>query len=369
MGPRGLTFAVGVINGINGMKETTFRVVTADDVDPADLDRFLQRAFSKQQCDFWRDHSLWVYRGNQHRLVALNHLSQIVGQYAYIPTVIWLLDRKMSASFWVDLYVDPQWRKRGIQRQLDQISRQTTDLQLSFPNELSTAIHRKHGLAIRDDFRIMMAPFHPTKLPRLLINTGRRGQILRYLATLTKPAAWLYRRRLEQYQATSARILEQPEAEFLANIFLKYRNGMITTNRTPDFIQWRYLESPHRSEYSFLLGGAEATPSLAAVCHTTVSYGVLVTRLIDLFGDLEDHHGVADLLKLVVGEAARRGSSQVTALASTPGLRAIMRANGFVLSRRFPFRWSSQDPETMRIIGKRSCHWVLADSDNDLILT
>jgi hypothetical protein len=172
---------------------------------------------------------------------------------------------------------------------------------------------------------------------------------------------------LERYEPASAQILEEPEAESLAAIFLRHREGWITTNRSADFIRWRYLESPHRSQYTFFIGGSGLTPSLAAVSRTLTRHGVTVTRILDIFGDLEDRKGLSDILRLVAREAVKRGASQVTAIASDPTLMSILRANGFFVSVRFPFCWFSRDPEVVRIIGESRCHWVLADSDNDLL--
>jgi hypothetical protein len=299
-------------------------------------------------------------------LVVLNSSNQIVGYYAYIPTVTWLLDREVPASFCVDLYVPSEQRGQGIQRLTDQVIRQMAGLQLSFPNELSFAIHRKHGLGVRDDYRSMMLPLIPPKVVPLRFVRGGKGLAVRCAAQLARPAAWLYRRWLERYEPVSAQILEEPEAESLAAIFLRQRDGWITTNRSADFIRWRYLESPHRLQYTFFIGGAGSTPSLAAVSRTLTHWGVTVTRILDIFGDLEDRKGVSDIVRLAAREAVKQGASQVRAVASDPTLISTLRVNGF-FANRFRFRWSSQDPEVMRIIGESRCHWVLADSDNDLL--
>jgi hypothetical protein len=171
---------------------------------------------------------------------------------------------------------------------------------------------------------------------------------------------------LERYEPVSAQILGEPEAESLAAIFFRHREGWITTNRSADFIRWRYLESPHRSQYTFFIGGSGSTPSLAAVSRTLTLRGVTVTRILDIFGDLEDQKGVSDIVRLVAREAVKQGASQVRAVASDPTLVSTLRVNGF-FANRFRFRWSSQDPEIMRIVGVNRCHWVLADSDNDLL--
>lgn len=349
------------------MTKAALRVVTAGEVDAAQLDRFLRGYFSEQKCDFLRDHGLWRHRDNRYRLVVLNSSNQIVGYCAAIPTPIWLLEREIPALFWVDLYVPPEWRGRGIQSLTDQVVHQMADLNLGFPNKFVVPIHRKHGWGVREDCRVMLLPLVPSKVIQVHIAVGWKGLALRSAAWLANPAAWLCRHWLERYEPVSARIVEDPDAESLAVIFRQHREGWITTNRTTDWIRWRYLESPHRSQYTFFTGGSGSIPSLVVVSRTFIRRGVKVTRFLDIFGDLGDRKGLSDVLRLAVREAAKQGASQVTAKASHSALRSILLANGFLYRVSCRLRWFSRDPDVMRIVGESRCHWVLADSDSDTV--
>lgn len=349
------------------MNKFSFRVTTAEDVDEDQLDHFMRGYFSKVKCAFLREHGLWRHKSNKHRMIVLNDSDQIVGYCAAIPTTIWLVDREMPALFWVDNYVPPKWRGRRIQSLTDQAIRQVPELHLGFPNEFVVPIHRKHGWMVREDCSVMLMPLIPSKIVALQTVSDRKKFAFRFVSQFAKPAAWLWRRWLKDYQPSSAQILEDPDPEFFAAIFRRYRDGWVTVDRSAEYFNWRYIQSPHQAQYTFFAGGSNRVPSLVVICRTFDRRGSKVIRILDIFGDLEDRKGLSDVLRLVAREAIKQGVSQVTIMATDPSLKSILKSNGFILSVVSRFRCYSQDPSLMEIVGKGRCHWALADSDNDTV--
>jgi GNAT superfamily N-acetyltransferase len=342
---------------------TSVSIDDATAVDSQRLDRFLRGCFSGRKRDFLRDHGTWRHRGDQNRLVALIG-GEVAGYCAVIPTQVFLRDRAVPGLWWVDLYVDPPYRGRGIARRFDEAVSAMKGVKLGIPNRVAARIHRQHGWGVRDDYRLLMVPLAPLSVPRVREAVGARGLALRAGARLLGPAARLYRRRLARYEPTSARVVESPDPDALAAVFRRHRRGWVTTDRTARFIRWRYLDSPHRSQYTFFVGGP-SPPSLAAVLRTFLHRGAKVTRVLDVFGDLSDGEGLRDLLKLVTREAAGVGASQVSAKATHPALASALRSVGFVFGVRSSFCWLSDDADVMRTIEEGPCHWMLADSDSD----
>jgi GNAT superfamily N-acetyltransferase len=349
------------------MEKPAYRVVSAAELDPIELDRFLRLCFSENKCDFLRDHGAWRHRGNQNRHAVVSDSGEIVGYFASIPTRVLVQGQERPALWWMDLYVLPQFRGQGIQRLTDAAARKMADLHFGFPNHLAAIIHAKHGWGVRSDYRVMMLPLEPSRIPHLRQIGGWRGYGSRTVAHIMRPAAWAYRHWLARGKNGSAQILSDPTAEILANVFHQQSLELITTCRDPDFIRWRYLDSPHRSQYTFFVGGFHQFPNLAIVTRTFVRQEARVTRILDIFGDFEDRRGLAELLRFVTREATTQGSVYVSALATHPGLMSTLRAHGFILHTSSRLRWWSGDPELMQIIGQGPCHWCLADSDNDSI--
>ena len=250
---------------------------------------------------------------------------------------------------------------------INQTVRQLSELNLGFPNKFVVPIHRKNGYDVREDYKIMMLPLIPSKVVTFQTGSGIRGLAMKLVSRLAEPLAWLWRRRQGRRRPASAQILESPDPEGFAAIFRQYRDGFVTTNRSAEYIHWRYIESPYRAQYAFFTGGSGPVPSVVVICRTLLHNGVKVTRVLDIFGDMADRKGLKDLLRVVVREAIRQGASQITAMATLPSLMSILRSNGFFLSVPCRFCYYSRRPDLMRIFREHPCHWVLADSDNDTV--
>lgn len=181
------------------------------------------------------------------------------------------------------------------------------------------------------------------------------------------PIAWVYRQWLAVQSNPIARRLENPSAEFLADVFRRQDHSILTTNRTAEYLRWRYLEAPYREQLLFFTAGAEQTPVLAAVTRIFMRQGVKIARILDVFGDLSDDVALTALLRRIVVEMSRQKAIYITAMVTRPELFPIFRAVGFVFSVSSRFRWFSPDLEVMRIIGEEPGYWCLGDSDNDSI--
>lgn len=349
------------------MTNHTYTVVNGRDLSPEKLDGLMRRCFSTTKSDFLRDHGDWRHHGNEHRYVVVQDDGEQVGYFASIPVEVLFQGEPRAALWWMDLFVPPEYRGRGIQRVTDQAARQMADLHLGFPNHVAAAIHQKHGWGVRSDYRVVMLPLQPTKLPHIREAAGWKSYARLAAAWALMPVAWGYRRWLAAQSHLAARRVEDPTAEFLADVFRKQDHRILTTNRTADYLRWRYLESPHRQQLLFFTSGAEQAPALAAVTRSFMRQGVKIARILDVFGNLSDTVALTALLRRIVVEMSRQKAVYITAMVTRPELVPIFRAVGFVFSVSSRFRWFSPDPEEMRLMGETPGYWCLGDSDNDSI--
>jgi GNAT superfamily N-acetyltransferase len=340
-------------------------IVTAAGVEPARLDAFLTRAYGPEKSEFLRLHGRWWHHGDENRLVVVRG-DEIAGYCAVIPTRCRVDGVVHDAVWWVDLIVLPEFRGQGLQHMLDEALRARVDLKLGFPNPLAAKMHRKHGWGVREDFRALLLPLAPRATRIVRTAEGAQGALLRAGAALLTPAAGLFRRRLARYQPVHAAMLATSDPELLAAIFARHqRADVVTTARDAEFLRWRYLEAPYRDALAFYTGGgAPSAPSVALVARTLPLASGTLVRVLDLFGDLDDAHAVRDVVGLCLRDAARGGAVQVTALATVPRLRALLRSLGFVASSTARFCWHSHVPALLdRLWGE--CWFTLGDSDND----
>ncbi len=340
------------------------RVVTADDVDAGALDAFLRRFFSPAHCDFLNQHGAWWHRGQQHRHVAVVG-DDIAGYCSVIPSPCRLAGETRPAHWWVDLVVDPRFRGRGLQTEMDERVRHGTEVLLGFPNALAARIHRKHGWGVSEEHLILLMPFQPSRLRPVLRATGARGLALRAVARLAWPLAYRLRQRALRYQPVSARRLKTPNAGELADIFERYHDDTVTTTcRHGEHLHWRYFEAPYSDQLDVFVAGARS-PQIAAITRSRPTDHGPRVKILDLFGELDDPVLIADLLRRVAQEAARRNAVELSAFATQPHLFSIFRSAGFVLRTLARSCWHSADPTLMRLLDQHPSHWTYADSDQE----
>lgn len=300
-----------------------------------------------------------------------NHLGVIVrgalaGYCALIPTRVLLQDRIAEAHWWIDLIVAPPFRGRGVQSLLDREVRQRYPLLLGFPNRTAAAIHRRHGWGVREDGRVYLLPLRPCRIRGVQKGRGLTGAALRSAAVCLSPAAVLWRQRLRRFQPRSARRCRGPEPERLARIFSAFQApDAVTTSREESYFQRRYLDAPNRAELAFYEAGPPRAPSLILIARHQPRPEGLVTRILDLFGDLSDQAGVKDLLKFVLKDAIEIGACQVTGLNWSKALGPLWPALGFFIRARARFCWYSHSTKLMEGLRHAPLYWTLGDSDQD----
>jgi hypothetical protein len=189
---------------------------------------------------------------------------------------------------------------------------------------------------------------------------------MRLAARIASPAARLLRWRLAGYRPVTARVEVEPEPDRLAEVFFRsMKSDMPTTFRDADYLRWRFLAAPYRSELTFYTAGPQQSPSHILISRTTNSQWGKSTSFLDVFGDFSDREGLADIVRTALRDAVGSGSTQVLILSTVPQLSRVLRSSGFLISGKVRFCWNSTLPDIMRALGEQVCHWSLADSDND----
>ncbi|MEW5938029.1 MAG: GNAT family N-acetyltransferase [Chloroflexota bacterium] len=343
----------------------TIHLLDATQVDLALLDAFLRRVYPPLKSEFLRKHGDWLHRSPSNRIIAQVD-GQIAGYCAVIPTQVWAVGRVQSALWWVDLIVAPEFRGLGMQTLIDERVRGMSDLLLGFPNKLAGIIHRKHGWGVREDARALLLPLHPSQVKMARNAEGTRGLVLRLGAWGLAPLAALWRTRLRAKRPRGVWKMESFDAKILSGVFLRARrDGLNTTWRDAAYFDWRYAQSPHCKDYRYFLAGARENPTHYLILrHLTQPDGLRYTRILDLFGDLNDTVAIHHLLALAVQDALAHGSGQVTLASSLSALLRVAKRLGFIFSAPFGFCWRSASAEWMSAFAGEN-YWTLSDSDND----
>jgi GNAT superfamily N-acetyltransferase len=337
-------------------------IMTADEVSTDELDAFLHKVYTPKKADFLAEHGKWWHKGNHNRWV-ISQDEQIAAYCAIIPTAVNVLGDPHETFWWVDLIVDKPYRGRGLQTLFDEKIRNTADLKLGFPNELAAKIHLKHGWGVRGDLRYMVAPLVPRQLKRVQVSTGAKGLLYKGGALALTPVSSLYKALLRRTSLMGVTEMHQPQAGELADIYHRHtpHETLITTYRDEAFIQWRYLDAPYRDQLRFFTAGEKVT----IVTRTLDWQYGRITRILDVFGALDDEQTVRLALRAALTAAIEQGATEVNGIFAHPGLISVCKAMGFILSVGTLFCWHSDNQTMMNTLSDGSFHWLLHDSDND----
>jgi len=343
------------------------KLITADELEPRILDAFLRRFFSQGKCDFLLEHGAWWHKGNHNRWIILADDS-IAGYCAFIPTDIKIAQTVVPAIWWVDIIIAPEYRGRGLQSVFDDKIRENDLLKIGFPNELAARIHKKHGWGVRDDFQVRLLALRPRLLNQVKQAKGFRCVILHLFAWLVTPISLFYRLYLRLIKLNQIKCHDLRDVEELARIFEENsHNEWSTTFRSREYFTRRFQNSPNDQELKLYTFNTGDRSTHYLISRHLMRDGVVVVRILDLFGDLSNSKAIKQLLLQAVKDAEHQGACQVTIMVTNEKLGRVLQRMGFLAKSTVRFCWKTPDLIIMDMLGKEA-YWTIADSDNDEIV-
>lgn len=345
-------------------------IQTASEVDRNDLRAFLAKVYSASKSNFLHDYGKWWHGGDENRWV-LTVGDSIAGYCAVIPSRIIAGGEIVQAIWWVDLIIDLEFRGKGYQRLFDEKIRNMGEVKLGFPNALAAKIHRKHGWMVNEDLKVCLMPLIPSSLKFVGELMGIRGFFVRLAMKILNPIAFLWRKHIKKYHPRWASRQDFPSPSLYEEIFFKYyKDNYITTWRDEDHFRWRYVEAPYSEDLIYYISVKDDANILYLIARKYRTDNIIIIRILDLFGDIEDKAAVKDMLRLVSRDAVDMGASQITILVSDNLIKNIVLNSGFFLhtAARFCWIWSSGNQYQIdRNLNDIKFLWTLGDSDNDAI--
>lgn len=342
----------------------TMQVVTADQCNRSDLDKFLSRVYPPAKSYFLSHHASWWHGGDYNRVVLLLDGS-IVGYVAFIPVKLSINCELVEAIYCVDLVIAPEHRGKGLQSQLDKAMKSRQELKVGFPNALNAKIRLKYAWGVRDDLSIMLNPIKYRYLNPIRFAAGLRGVILKVIAFLLSPLALFQFLALKAYQPKRTFKAPGIDPVILSAIYINNRSDAFsTTHRDSTHFIHRYLNAPNKDEFVCFISEMDHQPTHYLVARVFSYKGVLIGRILDIFGNFEDKDTLRDLVRTCLKDMVARGVSQVTVMVSLPGQESVFRKEGFLFKSPTNFCWVSNDQQHMVAL-QNKVYWTLADSDND----
>jgi len=346
------------------MQQKKYKVISTSQLDAGKVDDFMKQCFARDKCDFLKKYGNWLYNGNENRYIIFDSDTP-VGYFGLIPSKINIDGKEYKTLTSMDLYVPAQYRGKGIMQTIDNYVKSKESIITSFPNSISYKIYKKYGYAITNKNSIMVFPIRPLHiLKHKKFNTFSR-YILFCLFSIFEPLSFLFRKWCNNKSIKYTHELKNPSIKFLENIFKMQSKDIVTTIRDESFIKRRFFDSPFFSQYNFFVGGSQNSQSIVLVTRILIHKGVKQTRVLDIFGNLNDKDGLLDLIRFVIKDSIKKNSAYITFHVSLSSLFATLLKSGFFPIARSRFRCLHNSANLMQEIMQKKAHWSLSDSDND----
>jgi hypothetical protein len=368
------------------------QLILVSQFDPDKVDRFFQQEYPASKAAFLRRYGRWFYRElDEYNYVMVRDDGEIIGHTGGIPLYAMLDGQRQSVHWCIDMLIGEAYRDRDYYRTLIYGLQHIPELGIGFANNMSRLLIKRAGWRLRWDGVRFSIPLSPRALAYLMrVQAGmkrtrrarRRSQKIKQLARrvtnktfqlaafgLSGPVMAWQRARLGRYQPVTARRVMDPDAEQLADVFMRHTQPMpiMTIYRDADYLRWRYLESPFAAEMAYYVAGPTDAPTHVLITRTAVYRGLKITRILDLFGALDDQDGLRDVIRLALRDTARARSDLITTTAWLPSVIESFRALDFREVEQLVFAWySKHGPEMMDKVEHTAYHWVMGDSDADL---
>jgi GNAT superfamily N-acetyltransferase len=329
-------------------------------VSRADLLDFYGKMDPERSCppsDTWQ----WLYRPSfdaRCRALVVERDHRVVAHAGIIPFWLSLRNRKVSAGWYVDFAVLPELQRAGLGRRLTLEWMRLTDVHVTFCNERSMGLFRKLGWEESFDTRLhhfFLTPLsHPSVLRRL------HGRVPAAVTAAPNAAARALLSRWYGLQARHAGKLDLvPVSETLLEHFQSSPRSAVAPIRDREYLRWRFLESPYRSEYRVALSDGLPRAIVRERTDKPRSRHVEIMLVKDDISFL----ALKRLIAALSVWASRRDCAYLRYYESDPlRSRQLQRALlSYVHRPRFAF--FAESAELMGELKQGPLRWQLADSD------
>ena len=304
-------------------------------LDSSDRESFLDfygRRVGRERIEVRYD---WLYRANPHGEAltwgAVHRTSgRILGVTSIFPRRMWIRDRVVLGSRGGDSYVDPDFRRRGIAKELHDVSRtemwdEGIELHYGLPVPNNLGAFRKIGAVIPGNFHVMR--FTLSSVPVLSKMHLGRTVSNGVARVVDLPLRALARRRVKPSNRPAGKltVVREFDDRFDALNDALLPSYDVCCARDREYLEWRYIANPMR--HLMTTFGYERDGELRGFVVLEERDDVCI--VFDLF--LRDEPAdAADVLGFVVEHALDKGQTQIRSMGNLRSRRSDgLRAGGF----------------------------------------
>lgn len=303
----------------------------------------------------------WLYRPrffNGRTGLVMEQNNRVTAHAGMIPFWLSLRGQRVSAGWYVDFAVRPEFQRAGLGRMLTLEWMKLVDVYVTFCNARSMGLFRKLGFVESFDTRLHHFFLKPLRHPGMLRSLDHR--VPHWVTAAVDASVRSFLRAWYALRSRQAGHLEfAPVSPALLEHFESAPRSGIAPIRDAEYLRWRFLDSPHRQAYRVVLSDGAVRgivkerrdkPRSPHVDLLLVKDGVALPALVALIAGLGVWAAGRDHAYLRYYESDPERSRKLQ--------RALL---SFVRHPRFAF--FSKQPELMRELEQGGFSWQLADSD------
>ena len=333
------------------------------DIDSKMLSDFFLNIYSYRSYkleNFWK----WLYRvhflSKKNPIVFIKN-QKIVGHMGLIPFWLNVKGKKVTAAWYADLYVLPEFRGQGIATKITEELMKLTDVYLSFGNKQSLAIFKKYGWQKTYDTYLHYFFLKPMDHPKFIKFSKYLKWIYFLINYISKYFfSRFYALKINKENILNVHSLNQDNIKIFINS--ENTNSLIKTIIDEKYMQWRFLESPDLKNYKIF-----SDNNMSALVRERKDKEFSWHLDILLMNNLKSNKNTISLLASIILWAKKYNYSYVRLYVSDKKLSRKINHNLLSIVRHPRFAYFSKNKKIMEILKTENFLWQLADSDFEFI--
>jgi len=270
-------------------------------------------------------------------VVVASDANGLCGYYHAVLQDLHVDGRLVRVAMVQDVGTRASHRGRGVFREmggyaLEALRRRGVEFIYTFPNQKSLpSFVRNHGYTIVARVPVLVRPLDLGRALAERARLGGPGRAIGDAGAAVLRLARARRARLEPGERVEA--VDTPPAELQGFALARGGAGTIGLARTPDYLRWRFVASPHRSYRIHVLTRAGAARAYLVTRHAEI-LGAPVALVMDLGHEPGEEPALARLIDLRALEETRAGRVASVAMCLGAERRVLRRAGYFPIPER-----------------------------------
>tara|TARA_A100001015_G_scaffold197872_1_gene220722 strand:- start:1080 stop:2153 length:1074 start_codon:yes stop_codon:yes gene_type:complete len=347
----------------------TKKIFSPFEVDEKKILDFYSKAFPKRTCrleNLWK----WFYRTDffttkKHPVIAMSEKQEkVVGHMAIIPFWLFLKEKKTLASWYTDMYVDPEFRGKGIAKAITYDLMKLTYIHFGFVgNDQSMGVFKNFNWIDGYEGYLHHFTFQPMNYSKFSKYSKKLKWIYYLINFVFKNISrTFYKFKKKDNNTLSIQSLDEENIKTFIDV--ENVENLIKPIRDKEYLHWRFLNSPEKEKYKIF----KENNNIAALIKERKDKENSWHLDILLINNFSESNKIISFLAKINLWAEKNNFAYVRMYVSNKNLSNKIKHNLLSITRSPRFFYYTKNKSYMDALKKCNFFWQLADSDFEIIL-